>query len=104
MRKPVQGTPLSYVDYYRGTLRDHAVGVLGGALWGAGLIFSVLSAGKAGFAISFGLGQGNAMIAAIWGVFIWKEFAEAPSGTSKLLYLMFLCYIVGLFCIVYAKL
>jgi glucose uptake protein len=104
MRKPVQGTPLSYVDYFRGTLRDHAVGVLGGALWGAGLIFSVLSAGKAGFAISFGLGQGNAMIAAIWGVFIWKEFAEAPSGTSKLLYLMFLCYIVGLFCIVYAKL
>jgi glucose uptake protein len=97
------GTPLSYTDYFKGTVRDHIVGVLGGVLWGAGLVFSILSAGKAGFAISFGLGQGNAMIAAIWGVFIWKEFKEAPAGTSKLLYWMFLFYIVGLFCIVYAK-
>jgi glucose uptake protein len=103
MRKPVMGTPLSYTDYFKGTVRDHIVGVLGGVLWGAGLVFSILSAGKAGFAISFGLGQGNAMIAAIWGVFIWKEFKEAPAGTSKLLYWMFLFYIVGLFCIVYAK-
>jgi glucose uptake protein len=78
--------------------------MLGGAIWGAGLIFSILSAGKAGFAVSFGLGQGNAMIAAIWGVFLWEEFKEAPPGTTKLLYWMFLFYVVGLFCIVYAKL
>jgi glucose uptake protein len=103
MKNPVKGGPLAYADYFRGTFRDHIVGMFGGALWGAGLIFSILSAGKAGFAISFGLGQGNAMIAAIWGVFIWKEFKDAPSETSKLLYWMFLFYIVGLFCIVYAK-
>jgi glucose uptake protein len=103
IRKPVIGTPLSYADYFKGTVRDHVMGMFGGVLWGAGLIFSILSAGEAGFAISFGLGQGNAMIAAIWGVFIWKEFKEAPAGTSKLLYWMFLFYIVGLFCIVYAK-
>jgi glucose uptake protein len=104
MRNPVKGAPVSYSDYFKGTGRDHLVGTLGGAIWGAGLIFSIISAGKAGFAISFGLGQGNALIAAIWGVFIWKEFKDAPAGTSKLLYLMFLFYIVGLFCIVYAKL
>jgi glucose uptake protein len=103
MRKPVMGTPLFYAHYFKGTFRDHIVGILGGVLWGVGLIFSILSAGKAGFAISFGLGQGNAMVAAIWGVFIWKEFEEAPAGTSKLLYWMFLFYIAGLFCIVYAK-
>jgi glucose uptake protein len=104
MKKPVKGPPLAYADYFGGTAQDHIVGILGGSIWGAGLIFSILSAGKAGFAISFGLGQGNAMIAAIWGVFIWKEFKEAPQRTSKLLYWMFLFYIVGLFCIVYAKL
>jgi glucose uptake protein len=43
------------------------------------------------------------MVAAIWGVFIWKEFEEALAGTTKLLYLMLLIYFVGLFCIVYAK-
>jgi glucose uptake protein len=104
MRKPVKGPPLSYTHYFRGSIRNHLVGMLGGAIWGAGLIFSILSAGKAGFAVSFGLGQGNAMIAAIWGVFLWKEFKEAPPGTTKLLYWMFLFYVVGLFCIVYAKL
>jgi glucose uptake protein len=103
MRKPVKGAPVSYADYLRGSARDHAVGMLGGVLWGAGLLFSILSAGKAGFAVSFGLGQGNAMIAAVWGVLIWKEFKGAPLGTSKLLYWMFVCYIVGLSSIVYAK-
>jgi glucose uptake protein len=103
MKKPVKGLPVSYSDYFKGRFKDHLMGILGGALWGAGLVFSILSAGKAGFAISFGLGQGNAMIAAVWGVFIWKEFKGAPANTSKLLYWMFLLYIAGLCCIVYAK-
>jgi glucose uptake protein len=42
------------------------------------------------------------MIAAFWGVFIWKEFKEAPAGTNRLLALMFVFYIVGLALIVYA--
>jgi glucose uptake protein len=42
------------------------------------------------------------MIAAFWGVFIWKEFKEAPTGTNRLLALMFVFYIVGLALIVYA--
>jgi glucose uptake protein len=103
MKKPVKGLPVSYSDYFKGTGKDHVMGILGGVIWGAGLVFSILSAGKAGFAVSFGLGQGNAMVAAIWGIFIWKEFKEAPTGTSKLLYWMFLCYITGLFCLVFAK-
>ncbi|HRP58445.1 GRP family sugar transporter, partial [Agriterribacter sp.] len=103
MKKPVEGKPLRYSAYFEGNGKDHAMGLLGGMIWGAGLVLSILSAGQAGFAISFGLGQGNAMIAAIWGVFVWKEFRKAPPGTSKWLYGMFLCYIVGLICIVLAK-
>lgn len=103
MKRPVQGTPLSYAEYFKGKGKDHVMGILGGMIWGAGLILSILSAGKAGFAISFGLGQGNAMIAAIWGVLVWKEFRDAPAGTPRLLYGMFFCYIVGLACIVYAR-
>ena len=103
MKRPLEGTPVSFGDYFKGSWKDHAMGMLGGIIWGAGLVFSILSAGKTGFAISFGLGQGNALIAAIWGVFIWKEFKQAPPGTTRLLYLMFACYIAGLFCIMYAK-
>ncbi len=77
----------------KAVVKDHIMGVLGGMIWGAGLVLSILSAGQAGFAISFGLGRGNAMIAAVWGVFVWKEFKLAPPGTNKLLYSMFLFYI-----------
>jgi glucose uptake protein len=103
MKRPVEGKPLQYSDYRKGSGKDHTMGLLGGMIWGAGLVLSILSAGEAGFAISFGLGQGNAMIAAIWGVFVWKEFRKAPPGTSKWLYGMFLCYIIGLTFIVLAK-
>ena len=43
--------------------------------------FNLIASGRAGFAISYGLGQGATMIAAFWGVFIWKEFRTAPAGT-----------------------
>ncbi len=59
---------------------------------------------KAGFAISYGLGQGATMISAAWGVFVWKEFASAPKSTNKLLTAMFALFIVGLALLVMARL
>ena len=103
MKKPIEGSPVSYSDYFGGSGRNHSMGIAGGMIWGLGLSLSIISAGQAGFAISWGLAQGNAMIAAIWGVFIWKEFKEAPGGTNKLLALMFICYLTGLIAIILAK-
>ena len=42
------------------------------------------------------------MIAAIWGVFIWKEFKGSDSKTNALLAIMFLFFIAGLAMIVVA--
>jgi len=36
------------------------------------------------------------MVSAIWGVFVWKEFAQAPANARKLIPLMFLFFAVGL--------
>lgn len=104
MKKPVAGQPVSYAMYFKGSQRDHLMGILGGLIWGTGLVLSILSTERAGFAISFGLGQGNAMIAAIWGVFIWREFARAPKGTNRLLYGMFACYIAGIIMLIVSRL
>jgi glucose uptake protein len=103
MKKPIEGKPVNYSTYLKGMVRDHIMGILGGMIWGMGLVLSILSAGKAGFAVSFGLGQGNAMIAAIWGVFIWKEFAKAPAGTIYILYGMFSSYVIGLVMIILSR-
>jgi glucose uptake protein len=42
------------------------------------------------------------MISAIWGVFVWKEFAGADSKAKRLLALMFAFFIVGLACVALA--
>ena len=103
MKRPFRGAPVSARDYFAGDPKTHFVGVLGGIIWGVGMMLSILSSGPAGFAISYGLGQGATMVAAFWGVFVWKEFKDAPAGTGRLLALMFLCFLAGLALIVWAR-
>ena len=81
-------------------MKTHLVGILGGSIWCLGTAFSYIASGKAGAAISYALGQGAPMIAAIWGVFIWKEFKGANKNVYGLLALMFLFFIAGLGCII----
>jgi glucose uptake protein len=103
MKKPFRGEPVSYADYFKGGLGTHLTGVLGGIIWGIGMSFNIIASGRAGFAISYGLGQGATMVAAFWGVFIWREFRTAPAGTSKLIAAMFACFLVGLGLIIFAR-
>ncbi len=104
MYKPVTGDKVSYNDYFsKGNPKLHIIGIFGGMIWALGMLLNMIAAGKAGFAISYGLGQGATMVAAIWGVFIWKEFKQAPKGTNSLIWLMFLLFILGLGLIIMAK-
>ena len=102
MKKPFVGEPLTYKQYFSGTTKTHLVGMLGGAIWCLGTGLSYISSGKAGAAVSYALGQGAPMIAAIWGVFVWKEFKGADKKVYGLLGLMFILFLAGLACIVAA--
>ncbi|CCH00404.1 putative integral membrane protein [Fibrella aestuarina BUZ 2] len=108
MWRPFIGTSVSYADYFRGSGRDHLTGVLGGMIWCLGMSFSILASDKAGPAISYGLGQGATVVAAIWGIYVWKEFggaarAAAPKGVGTLLNGMLLCYIIGIGLLIVAR-
>jgi glucose uptake protein len=104
MLKPFVGDPVPFSDYFtKGNLRLHLVGIVGGMIWGVGMSFAILAGDAAGYAISYGLGQGATMVAALWGVFVWKEFQNARAGTNGLLALMFALFAVGLGLIVYAN-
>jgi len=104
MMRPFVGEPVPFGDYFsKGTTRLHLIGILGGAIWNLGMSLSIIAAGAAGFAISYGLGQGATLVAALWGVFVWKEFRTAPAGTSRLLTLMFVAFVIGLTLIVAAR-
>jgi glucose uptake protein len=103
MVKPFRGEPVPVSAYFRGTANDHLWGIVGGGIWAVGMMLSIVAAGQAGFPISYGLGQGATMVAAFWGVFVWKEFRDAPTGTGRLIGLMFAGYIMGLALVIIAR-
>lgn len=94
----------TYAEYFRGTPKLHSLGILGGAIWMLALGLNVVASGLAGPAISYALGQGATLVAAIWGVLIWKEFRNAPPGTMSLVWTMFIGYVLGLLLIGFASL
>lgn len=79
------------------------VGILGGAIWCLGMSFSILASEKAGPAISYGLGQGATVVAAIWGIYVWKEFKNASAQTHRLLQFMLALYLLGLAVIIFSR-
>lgn len=102
MRHPAEGAPVKPSDYFRGDLRTHLVGLLGGAIWCLGQSFSLIASEKAGAAISYGLGQGATLVSALWGILIWKEFEGAPRISVRLNTGMFIFFLIGLGLLIYA--
>jgi glucose uptake protein len=43
-------------------------------------------------------------VAAIWGVFVWKEFKDLPTKNKWLIPMMFLLFVSGIGLIIIAKL
>jgi len=98
MRKPVTGESVSFSNYTGARWSWHIWGLAGGLIWDAGLQMNLISsrAQMVGPAVSYALGQGATMISAAWGVFVWREFRNAPKGVNFLLSIMFLFFLVGL--------
>jgi glucose uptake protein len=96
MRKPLVGNPVSFSGYFSGPMSGHALGLLGGFIWGIGMVFNLVAASFTGVAISYAIGQSAPMVAALWGVLAWKEFEGAPGKAKMYLVLMFVFYCVGI--------
>ena len=96
MRYPIQGKPVKMSLYWSGAFKEHISGFLGGVIWMTGMVVSFMATGAANPAIAYALSNGAPIVAMLWGIFVWKEFAGAPKGTNKLLVIMFSGYIVGL--------
>ena len=103
MYKPFVGERVAPAAYFRGGFKNHFIGILGGFIWCLGMSFNIIASGKTSPAISYGLGQGATVVAAIWGVFIWKEFEHAPKNVRALLNVMLLLYVAGLLLIIFTK-
>lgn len=97
MAHPFKGRKVTYSDYFqKGTLKYHLIGILGGLINCTGTTSNFVASKTASPAVAYGLGQGGTMIAAIWGVFVWKEFQGANRRTLAMIAAMFLCFVSGL--------
>jgi glucose uptake protein len=96
MKHPLVGKPVNFAGLFSGPISGHALGLLGGFIWGIGMVFNLVAASFTGVAISYAIGQSAPMVAALWGVLAWKEFAGAPSKAKIYLALMFVFYCVGI--------
>src|ERR1700676_2090954 len=96
MKKPLVGEPVNFREFFRGPISGHLLGVLGGVIWGTGMVFNLVAASFTGVAISYAIGQSAPMVAALWGVLAWKEFRGAGRMAYVYLTLMFVFYALAI--------
>jgi glucose uptake protein len=96
MKHPLVGEPVSFSGFFRGPASGHLLGIFGGFIWGTGTVFNMVAASLTGVAISYAIGQSAPMVAALWGVFVWKEFAGAGSRAKMYLAGMFIFYALAI--------
>lgn len=96
MKNPLVGEPVDFSGFFRAPSSGHLLGLLGGAIWATGTVFNLVAANFTGVAISYAIGQSAPMVAALWGVFAWKEFAGADRKARAYLALMFVFYILAI--------
>ena len=96
MKKPLVGEPVNFSEFFKGPSLGHMFGLLGGVIWGTGMVFNLVAANFTGVAISYAIGQSAPMVAALWGVLAWKEFAGAGTRAKLYLALMFVFYCLAI--------
>jgi glucose uptake protein len=92
MMRPLAGEPVSFEGYLKGRPSWHLLGLTGGFIWSIGTAANLIAGRQAGFAVSYAMGQSAPMVAALWGVFVWKEFQGASSKAKSFLVAMFVFY------------
>jgi glucose uptake protein len=102
MKHPLVGEPVAFGGFFHGPVHGHVLGLIGGAIWSTGLVFDLVASTQPGVAISYSIGQSAPMVAALWGIFAWKEFAGANSKAKSYLALMFIFYILAILLIAHA--
>jgi len=96
MKKPLVGEPVGFSGFFSGPPSGHLLGLLGGVIWGTGTVFNVVAGKATAFAISYAIGQSAPMVAALWGVLAWKEFAGSGPRAKLYLTLMFVFYALAI--------
>jgi glucose uptake protein len=103
MKHPLVGDPVSFSGFFRGPTSGHLLGLFGGVIWGVGTVFNLVAGSFTGVAISYAIGQSAPMVAALWGVLVWKEFEGSGPKAKFYLALMFVFYALAIALVAHAN-
>jgi glucose uptake protein len=96
MKHPLVGEPVGFSGFFHAPASGHLLGLFGGFIWGVGTVFNLVAASFTGVAISYAIGQSAPMVAALWGILVWKEFEGSGSRAKLYLALMFVFYALAI--------
>jgi glucose uptake protein len=98
---PVRGGAVEMRAYFKGTKKEHFWGILGGIIWMAGTLArytaaAAPAAAQTGPIVSYVLWQVAPLIAALWGLLVWREFRGATLRVKTLVAGMLILYAAGI--------
>jgi len=103
MRRPLVGDPVSLAGFFQAPASGHLLGLLGGFVWGLGTVFNLAAGKSTAFAVSYAIGQSAPMVAALWGLIAWKEFAGSGPKARLYLGLMFVFYLMAILLVAHSN-
>jgi glucose uptake protein len=101
MNLPLQGKPVEMGDYLKGGANQHLMGLFGGILWLTGILASLVGAKAEGAAhvgarLTWMMSHAPVLLAALWGIFAWKEFAGTEGRVMTLVAAALFLYLGGI--------
>ena len=101
MNLPVEGEPLEFGAYLNGRLKQHLAGLASGFIWYTGLVLawvcaSVPEAIQGGPMLRFMLAEGSPVLAALWGIVVFREFKNSDVRVKLMGALMLALLLCGL--------
>ncbi|HWC98551.1 MAG TPA: hypothetical protein VG456_17445 [Candidatus Sulfopaludibacter sp.] len=98
---PVEGDPAEMGEFFKVSPKVHLLGLSGGAIWAIGAAATLVALAAPpeatlGSAIGYLLPQCFALIAALWGLLLWKEFRGADLRVKMSAVVTLVFYLCGL--------
>jgi glucose uptake protein len=98
---PVEGEPLELTAYFRGRLKSHLAGLGAGIVLGTGILaYFVAQAGPPETQMSplasYTIQQGAVLVAAIAGIFGWKDYRDAEPRSRAIVWAFLFLFAAGL--------
>jgi len=109
MNLPIEGDPLELTAYLTGSLRQHAMGAIGGGLWALGATATLVAATPRGdthlpqMTVDL-LSQSAPLLAALFGLLVWREYKGGDVRVKLSTVLMLLVFAGGVAAISLASL